>query len=105
MSEMIERMAKALFEADQKLSPTTDIMNRLLYGQPIVTWEYVNDQTRVIPSIADEYRNKAKSLLAVMRGPNAGMLIDGSNKLSSKNIAEAERCWFAMIDAAMKDEI
>lgn len=103
MSEMIERMAKALFEAHQKLSPTTDIMNRLLYGQPIVTWEYVNDQTRVIPSIADEYRNKAKSLLAVMREPTKEMVKAIDEGSYSYGDDSWKWLWHTMIDAAMQD--
>lgn len=103
MTEMIERMAKALFEADQKLSPNTDIMNRLLYGKPVVTWEYVNDQTRVISSIADEYRNKAKSLLAVMREPTKTMIKAVDEGCHGYGDDSWEWAWQIMIDAAIKE--
>lgn len=103
MSEMIERMAKALFEADQKLSPNTDIMNRLLYGKPAVTWEYINDHTCVIPSIANEYRSKAKSLLAVIREPTKAMIKAVDEGCYGYGDDSWEWAWQTMIDAAIKE--
>jgi hypothetical protein len=97
MNEMIERVARALFDASQK-NLVVSRTNELLYGKSDVTWEYINSE-HVVSSIAEDYRTRARAAIEAMREPTEAMLKSGD---SSR--AAAFGCvstWQEMIDAAL----
>jgi hypothetical protein len=108
VSEMIERVARALFDASQlRLSST--LTNEVLYGRSDVTWELLNS-SEVIPGIIESYRKQARAAIEAMREPSVEMCSAGEDSgflhwspeegegLDEVDMAAAYR---AMIDAAL----
>jgi len=103
MKEMIERVAKALFEYDQNREFNN---NLLLYRtKDKVTWEFVNSP-EVIAFIGDDYRHKARAAIEAMREPtqemtNVGIRI-GVDCGMGLNYNHYDEVYRAMIDKALK---
>jgi len=81
MTEMSERVAKALF----------------LTNNPRLSWE---EQSTKSPVSVDIYRLLAKIAIEAMREPNDEML----NLVTPWNRKKTKAFWQAMIDEALKDE-
>lgn len=74
MNEMIERMAKAMFESENK-----------------IPWRSLHCETR-------QWLDRARISFNVIREPTAAMLDVGLYWTT-----DSEECWRAMIDAAMQE--
>jgi hypothetical protein len=108
-NEMIEKVAKALWENYQKQPYVIyGISNSLLFGDEFagkpVPWEYVNS-SEVVPHIVNEYRNDAKIAIKAMREPTEKMCYVGSMCLPDydPDVDNAKRCWQDMIDAIINE--
>lgn len=72
MSEMIERVAKALFDAEQA-DRFQHVANYMIFGREgPITWEYVTGP-EVRGIVADTFRAKARLAIEAMREPNKGI--------------------------------
>lgn len=80
MSEMIERVAQALWDLDQSKEVARPVlfanMNATLYGaewagKP-VPWDHVTGPG-VVPSVAEEWRRAARAAIEAMREPTTEM--------------------------------
>jgi len=81
MSEMVERVARAMFEDDQ-----------FDYEPKMPTWEETG--------VREEYRRKARIAIEAMREPTEAMIDRG---LAWPNSFVKTGVWLAMIDAALTD--
>jgi hypothetical protein len=102
MSEMVERVARALFDASQlRLSAT--LTNEVLYGRSDVTWEMLNS-AEVIPEIVESYRKQARAAIEAMREPTESMIESGVPEINSALLTadSVMEVWRAMSDQAMK---
>lgn len=114
MTEMVERVAKALWDLYQSHPYTRFGSNDLAFGQEwkgkIVPWEYLlTDQ--VVSSCAEEYRVKARTAITAMREPTEEMADAADDtdalcwSLEPGEGLDAVRwsvAWKAMIDEALK---
>lgn len=70
MSEMVERVAEALWDLYQSQSYTRHALNELIFGGQwygkVVPWSHLLSKD-VVPSAAEEYRDKARAAIAAMR--------------------------------------
>ena len=109
MSEMIERVAKALWDKDQQnLIDNRSITNQILFGKKHgekVSWEEVTGN-HVVNYFVLEYRAKAKVAIEAMRKPTEAMIDKGGFTYSTGDgmILDdaAKECWQTMIDEALK---
>lgn len=90
MSEVVERVARALFEADCQIGDT-----------PIVKWELAPEYER------EEYRHLARAALEALREPTEGMVEAGADAADASGwavdaISGAKTAYRAMIDEALK---
>lgn len=84
MTEMIERVAKALF----------------LKNNPRLSWE---EESRQFPGSTGHFRLSAKIAIEAMREPTAAMRRAGA-EAAAPPFASVYAEYEAMIDAALKDE-
>lgn len=114
MSEMVERVAQALWDLDQKeRKARTSIFidtNATFFGKEwggkAVPWSHITGPD-VMPSVAEEWRIKARAAIAAMREPTEAMIAAHARR-SRESIqglshldAEAVQACRAMIDAAL----
>lgn len=103
MNEMIERLAKSLWDYEQSKDWVKyGISNEILYGEHFkdksVPWEFVTSKD-VIPSIAEEFREKARVIVKAMREPTEEMVDAGYDDVNSVG---CEVVWQSMIDEILK---
>ena len=91
MTEMIERVAKALF----------------LKNNPRLSWEKASRES------TDHFRSVAKIAIEAMREPTEAMLVSGDEQIieflkdhifALRDSTPAAAAWQLMIDKALKDE-
>ena len=106
MGEMVERVAKALYE----ISPYEDAGEaidgfQVTPGGP-VKWESL---VECYGDAADEWREQARAAIAAMREPTGLAIRDGMIAIETRrpecgsSREQAAACWRAMIDAALAD--
>lgn len=61
----VELVARALFEREQSGLFPPKMFNQMMYGQEVVTWEFINDE-QFVKSCSDRYRDMAKAAIAAM---------------------------------------
>lgn len=108
-NEMIERVAKALWDLEQSsFYIQYGFSNSLLFGEQwhkrAVPWEYLLNSETVIPSIAEEWKNKARAAIKAMREPTEKMMQAGGMYLPdySPSDEDAKICWHNMIDCIIE---
>ena len=97
--EMIDRCAKALWDADQaKPYVRYGFSNKILFGRdgPIL-WEEINTED-VVPAIAQDWRDKAILIFKAMREPTNIM-----HKAMCEAYNSPAAIWMAGIDAITND--
>lgn len=103
MSEMVERVAEALWDLHQAKDYTIWSHNEMMYGRKWagrrVPWSYVTSPS-VISSVAEEYRVQARAAIAAMREPAEAMAKEGHWSAGSQ---DADETWRDMIDAALDE--
>lgn len=94
---MLERTARAMWDADSLHSAEN-------WDAPFVPWQITEEFDR------ETYRRRARAVLQAMREPTPEMICAGDRTHTyerfSTNItdADAERCWQAMLDAALSEK-
>ena len=83
MSGMIDRVARALAEADE------------------LQWTFMFDSHRDEPS-RDDYRRRARAAIEAMRKPTEAMIEAVRDPHEGLSAGAVEYVWDAMIDAALK---
>lgn len=112
-NEMIERAAKALWNDNQEQPHIKyGFSNVILFGDEFknkaVPWEHIVSED-IVPSIANEYRNKVKLVIKAIREPTEEMKSEGANASHSYLGADesigyegANDVWQSMIDEILK---
>jgi len=108
----LERAAKALWDLAQQNTYSWSFSNPIMFGEEWrgkpVPWEVLLSEN-VVPSAAEEYRNKIRAVITTLREPSDEVLYRGVRALnfnpndpaSSHMVAQALR---AMIDAILEAE-
>lgn len=102
-NEMIERVAKAIWDLEQKeISRYGFSSNLIMFGiKGPVSWEYINDYEKVIPSISESFRMKARAAIEAMREPTEAML-EATDPIDRNERQYALETWQFMIDEALR---
>lgn len=105
-SEMIERVAKALWDLHQSGTYILFASNEMMFGREwygkVVPWSYVTGPD-VVPSCAEQYRDQARAAIEALKEPTEEMKEAGA-VACAKTISRtksANVCYRAMIDAAL----
>lgn len=99
MSEMVERIAKALFEDQDKIALLT------MFGTTVMSWEdYLRgvEQRKYVPIWAENFRRHARVMLTAAREPTAAMVAEGYSELCPEVSPPIRDIWAAMIDEAIR---
>lgn len=83
MSEMVERLARALWTGRMHTNADTG------------SWEVLNDVFR------DEHRNEVRAILRAIREPTSGQLAAFARACDGNGFCLVKTGWKAMIDAAI----
>ena len=107
VSEMVERVAAALFE-DWAADPFSELSIRTLYGARGVTWAKATSAT-FVQIVPDSFRAKARKAIGAMAEPTEAILEAGCNEPVSHSwgsggefITDPDQIWRAMIAAALR---
>jgi len=84
MSEMVEKVARAIYAAMPK------------------TFEASGDFNRLWPNLQDSYRAVARAAIEAMREPTPTMMKEGNFSLDT---GSSDDTWVAMINEALADRI
>ena len=111
-NEMIDRVAKALWDDDQKFKSIFGFSNEILFGvefrKKVVPWEYLLDKD-IVSSISQEWRDKAKIVIKAMREPTEKMMVAAENAFpmlltfADKEESGSYIAWRAMINAVIDE--
>src|SRR5689334_1525519 len=99
MNEMIERVAKAMFEKDQQ-RPAIQSTNVIIFGRAgFVSWdELLRMESTIAPVVSKVWREHARHAIEEMREPTEAML----NVPPESQFLKWADAWRAMIDEALK---
>lgn len=91
MSEMVERLARRMYEKSEHLDPTPHD------GEEVVAWEAIHDRTR------EFYRLVVRDMLREMREPTEAMYFAALRAMPEikPGAQHPVVAWRAMIDAAL----
>lgn len=98
--EMIDRVAKALFEHHYKDDYARYNSAKILFGTENPTWEMITGPD-FIPQMADAWRAQARVAIEAMRTPTDKMLYHPSQWFSKTDPFGLIH-WQSMIDSALK---
>lgn len=94
MSEMIERVAKALYDMEPIEDSGESIDGFQVTPAGALTWEAVKECHE---EVAEHYREQAQAAIAAMREPTEAMM-DAGDIFADNTVRQ---CWQAMIDEAL----
>lgn len=105
MSEMVDKVAKALWENDQANEYLWGFSNPILYGDEWngkpVPWDWLLNNPNLVPSCVGDVRKKARAAIKAMAG-DPGHDITAAVVEPTDDRRWAVKAWSAMIDEALK---
>ena len=111
-NEMIEIVAKALWDDDQKFKSAFGFSNAILFGaefrKKAVPWDYLFGKD-IVSSVSQEWRDRAIMVIKAMREPTNKMMVAMENSepqlecFLEKEKSPSYLVWIAAIDAIIEE--